>query len=363
MDKCPFSDFVSSVDPVPGLHVLCLQEEGDGKFSLSGYRQGFRGNGVAQSTYHINNLQTLRMMIELYFEMEPEVRDSNNRMGQDEMARQPWGLFSGEGMRINSLVDAVDSGILLIFEGGQFIWPGVEVGFRRDVGHISGKDNGIVIETVSLKPLVLAIEGFLEEGECDKIRADSEIHMAPSPVAHKDNDVGKPATEWRTSTQHWLGPSGRPWLGSIDRRVADLTRVPQNHQEHVQVLRYMPGQKYDAHHDYFDITHYRANEQIQKMLHYGTKNRMATVFWYLTDVDEGGSTWFPKADNTPHPGQPGGAKSFASCEADVGLHSYPRKGKVIIFYSLLPSGESDDLSLHAGCPPHNEGTKWSANKW
>jgi hypothetical protein len=52
--------------------------------------------------------------------------------------------------------------------------------------------------------------------------------MAPSPVAHKDGDVGKPATEvldiwdvllhrilneflflqWRTSTQHWLGSKG-----------------------------------------------------------------------------------------------------------------------------------------------------------
>ncbi len=58
-------------------------------------------------------------------------------------------------------------------------------------------------------------------------------------------------------------------------------------------------------------------------------------------------------------------------------------GKVIIFYSLLASGETDDLrwasfflwcsqivtyslssSLHAGCPPiGDDDTKWSANKW
>lgn len=71
---------------------------------------------------------------------------------------------------------------------------------------------------------MIAIYGFLEDGECEKIREESEVqkriplfstlpqilffqlfqsysfidlkvYMAASPVAHKDGDVGKPATE------------------------------------------------------------------------------------------------------------------------------------------------------------------------
>jgi hypothetical protein len=38
--------------------------------------------------------------------------------------------------------------------------------------------------------------------------------------------------------------------------------------------------------------------------------------------------------------------------------------QVIIFYSMLPSGEMDDFSLHGGCDVLDEqATKWSANFW
>ena len=42
--------------------------------------------------------------------------------------------------------------------------------------------------------------------------------------------------------------------------------------------------------------------------------------------------------------------------------STPRRGRIIIFYSLHPSGETDEYSLHAGCEVKS-GIKWSANKW
>jgi prolyl 4-hydroxylase len=40
----------------------------------------------------------------------------------------------------------------------------------------------------------------------------------------------------------------------------------------------------------------------------------------------------------------------------------PEKGKVIIFYSMRPDGQTDGYSLHGACPVLN-GTKWAANKW
>ena len=295
--------------------------------------------------------------------MTLEFRDAERFLDRPGAERQPWAFFSVDGHRLETYEAVVQQGTVFIFEGGQWIWPGVEVGHTFIVRDIEDFEQGIEFETLSMRPLVFAIRGFLSVEECDQLREESEVHMMSSPVAHKDGDVGKPATEWRTSTQHWLPSSGRPWLESIDKRVAELTRTTVPQQEAVQVLRYMPGQKYDAHHDFFDIQSYQSNEGIKRMLKYGSRNRMATVFWYITDVAEGGSTWFPRAFDRPQPGLKGGAKSFSSCEPDVGLHSYPERGKVIIFYSLLPNGEHDEDSLHAGCPPISGETKWSANKW
>jgi prolyl 4-hydroxylase len=45
-----------------------------------------------------------------------------------------------------------------------------------------------------------------------------------------------------------------------------------------------------------------------------------------------------------------------------GLRVPPRKGRAIIFYSLLPNGKGDYLSSHSACAV-TEGTKWAANKW
>lgn len=45
-----------------------------------------------------------------------------------------------------------------------------------------------------------------------------------------------------------------------------------------------------------------------------------------------------------------------------GLRVPPRKGRAILFYSLLPNGKGDHLSSHSACAVTG-GTKWAANKW
>ena len=86
------------------------------------------------------------------------------------------------------------------------------------------------------------------------------------------------------------------------------------------------------------------------------ENRMATVFWYLSDVTVGGSTYFPRAGGLPHPA------STRDCNGP-GLHVQPKAGRGIVFYSLKPDGFGDEFSLHAACPPGEGQTKFAANKW
>ena len=99
---------------------------------------------------------------------------------------------------------------------------------------------------------------------------------------------------------------------------------------------------------------YRNSRSTLDLVENGAKNRLSTVFWYMSDVKSGGETNFPRFNGSPPP------RDTKSC--NVGLNVKPKKGKVIIFHNMLPDGSLDPLSLHAGCSV-TEGEKWSANKW
>lgn len=205
-----------------------------------------------------------------------------------------------------------------------------------------------------MTPLVFSVEEFLRDDEIDFILDLSMPHLAPSGVALQDGHENRPATDWRTSTTYWLDSSSHNVVQDIDKRTADLVKVPLNHQESVQVLRYERTQHYDQHLDYFSAERHRNSPDVLKRIEYGYKNRMITVFWYMSDVAKGGHTNFARAGGLPYP------PSNKGCPQ--GISVAPKKRKVVVFYSMLPNGEGDPMSLHAGCPVE-EGIKLSGNKW
>jgi prolyl 4-hydroxylase len=102
---------------------------------------------------------------------------------------------------------------------------------------------------------------------------------------------------------------------------------------------------------------------MMRMIQGGHNNRLATVFWYMSNVNGGGETSFPFSASPlgkrPHRGNPGDDRC-----GEFGLAVKPEKGKVIVFYSLQPDGSGDETSLHAACKPTDEAeVKWSGNKW
>jgi len=246
------------------------------------------------------------------------------------------------------------SGLLLVFEGGNFLWPGVEVGFSRKIGIVEGgEDLQLELITRSLQPLMIEVSSFLDAPECKHIIDKASPHIAKSAVSHMDHDVGKPDTNWRSSSTYFM-PSDDSTLRQLDRRVSALTLTRVNQQEYAQVLRYNVGERYAAHHDYFDPKMYAKNNDIMGMTKKGLFNRLATVFFYLTTVEAGGHTNFPRAGGLPQP------PDFEDCGRGVSVA--PQEGRVIVFYSQDAAGGLDEYSLHGGCSVSN-GTKWSANKW
>ena len=116
------------------------------------------------------------------------------------------------------------------------------------------------------------------------------------------------------------------------------------------MLRYEPWEHYTAHHDFFDPGEYSGRDRERGYAY----NRYATVFFYLNEPDSGGETGFPRAGKLSQP------MDFLDCTR--GLAVAPRRLAVLLFYSMLPNGQFDQTSLHAGCDV-KAGTKWSANFW
>jgi prolyl 4-hydroxylase len=84
------------------------------------------------------------------------------------------------------------------------------------------------------------------------------------------------------------------------------------------------------------------------------RNRFATVFFYLNEPESGGETGFPRSGKLDQP------RDFLDCTRGIAVK--PRRLAVLIFYSMLPNGDFDQTSLHAGCDV-KAGVKWSANFW
>ena len=69
-----------------------------------------------------------------------------------------------------------------------------------------------------------------------------------------------------------------PLTVSVQQRVADVLNLPAETQEHVQMLRYEPGQYYRVHHD----------QNSPRSSAWGP--RMFTVFMYIGEGYTGGET-------------------------------------------------------------------------
>ncbi len=179
------------------------------------------------------------------------------------------------------------------------------------------------------KPPIRVLEGLLDHDECEQLIALASPRLDRSRTVNKkgDDQVDKA----RTSQGMFFQVGETPLIARLEKRIAELTGLPEHYGEGLQVLHYLPGQQYEPHYDWFNPEHHG-----YEMLTAKSGQRVATVLVYLNTPEVGGGTHFPNA----------------------GVTVTARRGTAVYF--AYEGG--DKSSLHAGLPVV-EGEKWIATKW
>ena len=139
----------------------------------------------------------------------------------------------------------------------------------------------------------------------------------------------------RNSQQCWISKHDSI-IKPIYEKISKQFNIPIENAEDLQVVRYMPGQYYNEHHD-------ACCDNIDKCKEF-TKlggQRKLTVLVYLNDEFTDGETEFK----------------------NLGIKIKPNAGDAIVFYPLARnSSKCHPHALHAGLPV-SSGEKWIANLW
>ncbi len=139
----------------------------------------------------------------------------------------------------------------------------------------------------------------------------------------------------RTSRGAFINRDSHPLVRSIESRIAAITGIPASFGEALQVLHYAGAEEYQPHYDFFEPQDNAERANLE-----ASGNRVGTMLMYMSDVAEGGSTYFPKLD--------------------IAIH--PKVGQGVWFGYLDADGKLDYRSEHAGLPIIT-GEKWLATKW
>ncbi|MFU8790033.1 MAG: 2OG-Fe(II) oxygenase [Methylobacter sp.] len=197
---------------------------------------------------------------------------------------------------------------------------------------------GDIVASVAFRlanPHIVVIDNVLTALECDQLMTLAiGKNLSSSTVVH--TQTGESVLgDYRTSSGCFFSRSENELVAKIERRLSSLNRCPIQNGEGIQVLKYEVGQQYKPHFDYFDPK----NPGSVKHLNRGGQ-RVGTFVIYLSEVEEGGSTFFP----------------------ELGLDVFPRKGSAVYFSSVDSTGKPCTLTRHAGSPVIS-GVKSVATYW
>lgn len=179
------------------------------------------------------------------------------------------------------------------------------------------------------KAEIYAIGNFLRPIECQRLVRMIDVTAKPSALYDQDYGSG-----FRTSYSGNLNPND-PFVASISRRIDDLLGLPGQVGEAIQGQRYMPGQQFKPHNDWF-----YTDQEYWKTERTRGGQRSWTAMAFLNAVEEGGATHF----------------------TEVGVSIDPKPGVLLTWNNALEDGAPNEATMHAGTPVI-KGVKYVITKW
>lgn len=183
------------------------------------------------------------------------------------------------------------------------------------------------IRQIHKNPDLYAVENFLTDDECERIIAKCKPHLKPCLVNNEKN--GKVEQDpARTSTNANVPQKEIP---TVVRKMTELANCNIDQLEILQVLHYADGQQFVPHTDGFSGPFTACG--------FEQSTRLVTIFCYLNDVSQGGSTYFPELD----------------------LDIRPERGTAVVHFPVDTSMREDTRTLHQGSPAVDD--KWLLTAW
>lgn len=173
---------------------------------------------------------------------------------------------------------------------------------------------------------IYKIDNLLDNSDCQYLESKIGKELKRSTV-HSEIRIQESRTSSTFTFHH--NQDFDPKVRKLQKDICEFVGSGINYIEPTQCQVYHQTQQYRAHYDYFgeDIPNYRS---IDGQNRNGQRQWSAIV--YLTDAIPGSGTGFPKI-----------REEFT-----------PKKGEVIIWNNLYPSGNPNPYTLHAGLPVGSE---------
>lgn len=220
--------------------------------------------------------------------------------------------------------------------------------YKGDIGKIFTR---LIAEHPQYAPTVHSRDPWLVS--FDNVLTDEECAGLVEAVGGRNGEFIRPSTtakpvrqangqvvltdvpdQIRTSHNAWCQHRScyeHPVHEAVIQRMMGMVGLPPNNAEHMQLLRYGPNEYYRLHHDW-----------IPEQLDAACGPRVFTFFLYLSDVEEGGGTYFPHLNVTVR----------------------PKKGTAVLWpHGLDTNPRIKDRRTHHEAQPVLKGVKYAANYW
>lgn len=224
-------------------------------------------------------------------------------------------------------------------------------GVAPTIAELSNLPQFTEFRVLHMDPLILAIDDFFTDEECDRYiamseNADQKSREKMSPMQIRSRTVGKDAQAkaQRTSTTWFHHYTKVPELMSKASRLLGLDSIDR--WEEPQTVRYQRNEKFTWHLDALSPDESTPEKGGQ---------RTATLLVYLTAMNEedGGATIFRDLAETQNSGK---------------LRVQPKKGSALLFFPSaggIPNSPMDIRTLHCGEVVNVESSqdKWISQLW